>query len=252
MAARGGGAPRDTKTFVAPYTDNLVFAIDAWDEKSYAGSGTTWTDAVGGVNGTLGGGNGAAPDLKKSGHTSSGGNTWFNFKGNSSNATSGDDVSFTLPAFGTGAFTIGIWYRSETFVDWQTWISTTRGGNGYNFGTDGDGDIVYFVSPSRRLTCDGALDPTDDGAGNNIWRHIVMTRVAGGGGTIRGYLDGVQSNTGFDNQANLTQTTGYIGNLDGNAEYINGDLPCVWMWDVELTAAQILELFNNQKGRFGR
>ena len=50
--------------------------------------------------------------------------------------------------FGTGVvFTIGIWYRSETFVNWQTWVSTTRGGNGYNFGTDADGDIVYFVSP---------------------------------------------------------------------------------------------------------
>ena len=247
MASVIGGKTRDTKTFVAPYQDNLVFAIDAWDKNSYPGSGTTWTDAVGGVNGTLGGGNGAAPDLVKNG-----GNTWFNFKGHASNANSGDDVSFTLPAFGTGGFTVGIWYRSETFVDWQTWISTTRSGAGYNFGTDGDGDIVYFVSPSRRLTCNGALDPNDDGAGNNIWRHIIMTREAGGGGTLRGYLDGVLSNTGFDNQVNLTQTTGYIGNLDGSAEYINGDLPCVWMWDVELTAAQILELFNNQKGRFGR
>ena len=240
MASVIGGKTRDTKTFVAPYQDNLVFAIDAWDKNSYPGSGTTWTDAVGGVNGTLGGGNGAAPDFKTDGR-----NFWFNFKGHASNANSGDDVSFTLPAF-------GIWYRSETFVNWQTWISTTRSGAGYNFGTDGDGDIVYFVSPSRRLTCNGALDPNDDGAGNNIWRHIIMTREAGGGGTLRGYLDGVLSNTGFDNQVNLTQTTGYIGNLDGSAEYINGDLPCVWMWDVELTAAQILELFNNQKGRFGR
>ena len=246
MAAHGGGKTRDTKTFVAPYQDNLVFAIDAWDKNSYAGSGTTWTDAVNGTNGTLGGGNGAEPDLKKSG-----GNTWFNFKGNSSNASSGDDVSFTLPAFGTGAFTIGIWYRSETFVDWQTWISTTRSGNGYNFGTDGDGDIVYFVSPSRRLTCNGVLDPNDDGAGNNIWRHCVMTRASSGGGLI-GYMDGVEQASGTDGGANLTQTTGYIGNLDGNNEYIDGDLPCVWMWNVTLTAAQILELFNNQKGRFGR
>ena len=78
-----------------------------------------------------------------------------------------------------------------------------------------------------------------------------MTRHSSDG-TLRGYLDGSQSNTGFDNQANLTQTTGYIGNLDGSAEYINGDLPCVWMWDVELTAAQILEIYNNQRGRFGR
>ena len=246
MAVIGGGKTRDTKAFVAPYQDNLVFAIDAWDKNSYPGSGTTWTDAVNGTEGTLGGGNGAAPDLKKGD-----GNVWFNFKGNPSNAYSGDDVSFTLPAFGTGAFTIGIWYRSENFVNWQTWVSTTRGGSGYNFGTDADGDIVYFVSPARRLTCDGALDPADNGAGNNIWRHIVMTRASSGGGLI-GYLDGAQSGTGNDNQANLTTTSGYVGNLDGNNEYIDGDLPCVWMWNVTLTAAQILELFNNQKGRFGR
>ena len=246
MAVIGGGKTRDTKAFVAPYQDNLVFAIDAWDKNSYPGTGTTWTDAVNGTEGTLGGGNGAAPDLK-----TADGNTWFNFKGNSQYANSGDDVSFTLPAFGTGAFTIGIWYRSETFVNWQTWVSTTRGGAGYNFGTDADGDIVYFVSPARRLTCDGTLDPADNGAGNNIWRHIVITRASSGGGLI-GYMDGSQAGTGSDGGVNLTVTTGYIGNLDGNNEYIDGDLPCVWMWNVTLTAAQILELFNNQKGRFGR
>ena len=65
-------------------------------------------------------------------------------------------------------------------------------------------------------------------------------------------MDGSQAGTGGDNQANLTQTSGYIGNLDGNNEYIDGDLPCVWMWNVTLTVTQILELFNNQKGRFGR
>ena len=34
-------------------TDGLVFYVDAGNEDSYAGSGTTWTDLIGGNNGTL-------------------------------------------------------------------------------------------------------------------------------------------------------------------------------------------------------
>ena len=34
-------------------TDGLVLALDAGNTKSYPGSGTTWTDTVGGNTGTL-------------------------------------------------------------------------------------------------------------------------------------------------------------------------------------------------------
>ena len=34
-------------------TDGLVFYVDAGNEDSYPGSGTTWTDLIGGFGGTL-------------------------------------------------------------------------------------------------------------------------------------------------------------------------------------------------------
>ena len=34
-------------------TDGLVLALDAGNTKSYPGSGSTWTDTIGGNNGTL-------------------------------------------------------------------------------------------------------------------------------------------------------------------------------------------------------
>jgi len=34
-------------------TDGLVFCVDAANKRSYPGTGTTWTDLVGGNNGTL-------------------------------------------------------------------------------------------------------------------------------------------------------------------------------------------------------
>ena len=148
-------------------------------------------------------------------------------------------------------WTVAIWYRAEFFADWQTWLSTPRSGAGFNMGTDSDGDFVYFVSPSRRSTSDGLLDPNDDGQGKNIWRHLVMTRQSGTGGTIKNYMDGVHVSTGFDNQANLTKTTAYIGNLDGASEYAAGDIPLLSIYDFEMTASDVSSLFENQRSRFG-
>ena len=252
MGAVGGAKPRDTKTFANAYAsgslavkvhDHLIFAIDAIDQKSYTPGASYWKDVVTEATGTLGGGAGGSPVWQTQG--------WFKFEG-AANAGSGDDVRYkAVPAFNQDPWTVAIWYRAHFFADWQTWLSTPRSGAGFNMGTDSDGDFVYFVSPSRRSTSDGLLDPNDDGQGKNIWRHLVMTRQSGTGGTIKNYMDGVHVSTGFDNQANLTKTTAYIGNLDGNSEYAAGDIPLLSIYDFEMTASDVSSLFENQRSRFG-
>jgi len=252
MGAVGGAKPRDTETFAnayasgslaSPSPDRLVFAVDAIDQKSYTPGASYWKDVVTEATGALGGGSGGPPIWQTQG--------WFKFEG-AANAYSGDDVGpWVFPALNQDPWTVAIWYRAEFFANWQTWLSTPRSGNGFNMGTDADGDFVYFVSPSRRSTSDGIMDPNDDGQGKNIWRHLVMTRGDTGTGTIRNYMDGVHVSSGGDSTANLTQTTAYIGNLDGNNEYIAGDIPLITIYDFAMTGSDVSSLFENQRSRFG-
>ena len=212
-------------------TEKLVFCIDALDKASYPGSGTTWTDIMGGVEGTI---NGAT-------WNSSG---YFDFDG------SNDYVAYTLPAMGTDSFTMDLWVKQDTFTNWQTWVSTTRSGTGFNIGTDIDGDVVWYDG-SRKLEADGVMDPDDDGAGTNIWRYITYTRDASNSNSAVAYMDGVSVDTGTIS-SNQTQTAGSIGALDRGNEWVNGQIALFRMYKgIAFTPTQVLHNFNAQRGRFG-
>ena len=223
MAFHNGAPPIVTK--------NLVFYIDALDKASYPGSGNTWTDIMGGVEGTIYGAT----------WNSSG---YFDFDG------SNDYVAYTLPAMGTDSFTMDLWVKQDTFTNWQTWVSTSRSSTGFNIGTDADGDVVWYDG-ARRLEADGVMDPNDDGAGTNIWRYITYTRDASNSNAAVAYMDGVSVDTGTVS-SNQTQTQGSVGALDRGNEWVNGQIALFRMYKgIAFTPAQVLQNFNSHRGRFG-
>jgi len=212
-------------------TEKLVFCMDALDKTSYPGSGTTWTDIMGGVEGTV---NGATWNS----------NGYFDFDG------SNDYIALTLPAMSTDSFTMDIWVKQDTFTNWQTWVSTTRSGTGFNIGTDVDGDVVFYDG-ARRIEADGVMDPDDDGAGTNIWRYITYTRDASNSNTAVAYMDGVSVDTGTIS-SNQAQTAGSIGALDRGSEWTNGQIAIFRMYKgIAFTPTQVLQNFNAHRGRFG-
>jgi hypothetical protein len=212
-------------------TEKLVFCIDALDKTSYPGSGTTWTDIMGGVEGTI---NGATWNS----------NGYFDFDG------SNDYVAYTLPAMGTDSFTMDLWVKQDTFTNWQTWVSTTRSSTGFNIGTDADGDVVFYDG-ARRLEADGVMDPDDDGAGTGIFRHCAYTRDASNSNAAVAYMDGVSVDTGTIS-SNQTQTAGSVGALDRGSEWVNGQIALFRMYKgIAFTPAQVLQNFNSHRGRFG-
>tara|TARA_B100001564_G_scaffold345892_1_gene345053 strand:+ start:290 stop:994 length:705 start_codon:yes stop_codon:yes gene_type:complete len=215
-------------------TDGLVFYVDAAYKKSYAGSGTTWVDIVGGVDGTLT--NGAS--------FSTVGGGCIDFDG------SNDYCAFTLPAMGTDSFTMDLWVKQDTFTNWQTWVSTTRSSTGFNIGTDADGDVVFYDG-ARRLEADGVMDPDDDGAGTGIFRHCAYTRDASNSNAAVAYMDGVSVDTGTIS-SNQTQTAGSIGDLDRGSERTNGQIALFRMYKgIAFTSNQVKQNYHAGKERFG-
>ena len=215
-------------------THGLVFCVDAADKLSYPGSGTTWTDIHGGVEGTLT--NGAS--------FSTAGGGCIDFDGTN------DHCAFTLPAMGTDSFTMDLWVRQDTFTDWQTWVSTSRSSTGFNIGTDSDGDVVFFDG-SRKLEGNGVMDPDDDGAGTGIWRYITYTRDAGNSNAAVAYMDGASVDTGTIS-SNQTQTAGSIGDLDRGSERTNGQIALFRMYKgIAFTQAQVLKNYEAGRDRFG-
>ncbi len=169
-------------------TDKLIFCLDAADYHSYPGSGTTWTDLIGGVNVTLSG-NCSFSELH-------GG--CIDFDGTN------DFGTFTHPALGTESFTIEVWVDpSDNYYNYITFLCTTRGGNGYSVGTDGGRDLIYYdqgpQGNSRKLEANLA-SPT-----SGMHLH-TYTRDSDNSGAMVGYVDAVQKDTGTST-INLTDTS---------------------------------------------
>ena len=127
---------------------------------------------------------------------------------------SGDRLDFTLTsAPGAGDFTLEYWVKQNTLSDWQTHFATTRG-SGFNVGTDGSGDFVFFGDGGRRIEVIGAIT-------TGVWQHWAFARD-GIAQTLTGYINGVEV-ASITDANNYSPTTASIGNLVGeNSEYTNG------------------------------
>jgi len=123
-----------------------------------------------------------------------------------------DTTLSTAP--GTSDFTLEYWVKQDTLTDWQTHFATTRGGGGFNVGTDASGDFVFFTSAAggRQIEVIGAIT-------TGVWYHWAFVRY---NGVTTGYINGVAKGS-FSDSINYSATTASIGNLVGeNSEYTNG------------------------------
>ena len=214
-------------------TDKLIFCLDAADYHSYPGSGTTWTDLIGGVNVTLSG-NCSFSELH-------GG--CIDFDGTN------DFGTFTHPALGTESFTIEVWVDpSDNYYNYITFLCTTRGSSGYSVGTDGGRDLIYYdqgpQGANRHLEANFA-SPT-----SGMHLH-TYTRDSDNSGAMVGYVDATQVDTGTST-ADLSDSSGFIGRLNNGAEDLNGRIACIRMYKgLALSQAQVTHNFNAQRASFG-
>jgi len=159
-------------------TDGLVLALDAGNTKSYSGSGTTWTDNVGGNNGTLTNG-----PYHTKGPFFSSGSVYFDDTSKYLDISSSSDF-----AYGTGDFT------------WECWVYIIQGGYALDHGSNGGTIALSHTSVSlyynTTIGTGSVLYTTGFGTiPTETWTHIAAVRS---GGTTYLYTNGVLSSSASD------------------------------------------------------
>ena len=215
-------------------TTGLVLNLDAGNPASYPGSGTTWTDLSGnGNNGTLTGTGVSYTDTNVGKMLFSG---------------SGGYVNLANPAslqFGTGDYTVEVFTRPSvinTAGDGRLIISKGfPGGVEFAF-FDND----FYLSPSTTAV--------GTGWSVNTWYHIVSSRISGSQSTYRNAISiGAVSNTSNVTNGTVPFVVGARAGGGGGlgAGPYAGYIPIIRMYNRGLSAAEVSQNFNANRGRYG-
>jgi hypothetical protein len=207
-------------------TDGLVFAVDANNIVSYPKSGTAWYGLTGSYSASLVNGPTFDP--------SNGGSIVFD----------GVDDQVTTNAPGQSTATLMAWvypYTSsnepsgyfEGIID-----NDTPGFYGQGFGPNGS-------------TYAAILDDTFWGTGVtvdlNAWQLVAMSFNSN---TAKFYKNGVEAASFSYTQGTLTSTNYLIGKSNANAEYFNGRIANVKIYNRVLTASEIQQNYQAEQYRF--
>ena len=208
-----------------------ILSLDAGNPLSYPGTGTVWTDIIGGKTFNLVNGPGYDP--------SNGGKFYFYAPGGQHAI-----CNTSLPSLST--WTVGVWHYytgSETgsapCIVTETFVG---GGINYSLGKNNGPFSVGFFNGGWQVTDGYSLTP-------NNWYFIVGTYD---GSTINLYVN----NT-------LVDSTNYVGSPTSSgsgirlmerwdlADYWDGYLSIVNIYDKALNPSQITSYWNSTKSRFG-
>jgi hypothetical protein len=205
-------------------TNGLVLALDAADQNSYPGSGTTWNDMSGnGNNGTLTSG----PTYS----TDSGGSIVFN--GSTNYVSLGNPTSLNILNF-----TIGIWVKANTITNYQNPIfkgDSTQGQYGLIINSSGN----WQIQPGSAFI----TDPITTGT----WNYFVGTYDGTNTTAYRNAIQKAQSTIAQTNHGTLVT----IGADTVNNRYFNGYIGNVQIYNRALLSTEILQNYNAVKSRFG-
>jgi len=215
-------------------TDGLVFYVDAGNENSYPGTGTTWSDLIGGNDGTLTNG----PTYS----SSNAGSIVFDGVNDYAECTSALNISG-----GSGtAQTFDIWFKADSvgavmgLLGMDSFYNVTIASTGeVLIQTDGDNSTGDF--------------PTTPTISAGVWHNIVF--VYDQGTAYKGWLDGVSFGTASITDTEPAPTLNTIigaryASGSSFGAYFDGNISSVKIYDRELTAAEINQNYNELKNRF--
>ena len=223
-------------------SNGLIFFVDAANTRSYPGSGNTWYDLSGtGKTVTL---------YNTPTYTSS------NLGGIDFDAPSSEYGTFTSPG-NLSTFTCEAWIKintspsagtvqaiiTQSFPGLNTRINYSLGFNGTNGTGSYDGKINGgFWDGSWRLTA--GFTPTV-----GVWYHTAVTY---NGTTIIQYLNGAQQSTlSYAATPTGSGSSSLIMRRWDTANYLDGVLPQLRLYNRALSATEIVQNYNATKKRYG-
>jgi len=228
-------------------TDGLVFYVDAANSKSYPGTGTTWTDMIGGNDGSL-------TNMDATNHSSTNGGI-FTFDGLDEYVDYGAAIEV-----GTNDFTISSWIKLSSLL--STFGSITSKsyagtGNRYFLGLNSDEKITTIIAD----TSSGIVSTGTTGLSSNVW--YMITAVFDRSGNVSMYIndtsDTVASNADISskNGSNITDSSiplrigSYAQNDKTSPTFLfPGDIATSMIYFKALSAAEVSQNYNALKNRF--
>ena len=223
-------------------TAGLIQNLDANNSTSYGGTGSIWTDIVGGNNGTITGGT----------FTTSGGVSFFNFP------TANVPSYVSAPLAKTPSMTFSIWAKGNS--------ATVPGCMLFNAGFAAVGPDLFFSGGGIYWNVwDGGNTPFRDAgnatvstsiAANTNWHNYTVV-VDEAGNNAKLYFDGVWMGTSTY-RSPTASTALFIGSAGINSGGINdaswnwlGGISIFQSYNRALSASEVTANFNALKSRFG-
>ena len=219
--------------------DGLEFCLDAFDTDSYGGSGSTAKDVGGGLSGTITGAT-----------HSDGADGAFTFDGSDDNIDFGTNLGL-LPS--NPGYSVCAWVYPDSGMSDKPIVGTAHSANSDDVGFHMRVRSNYKI---RLITLSTGYDyrDTSSAISTSSWNHVCGTYNASSR-TTNMYLNGSSnqgsnSNNGSIGTFNNTRTI-KVGGTGGSSNVWDGKIAIVQLYSRELSATEISQNFNAQRGRFG-
>lgn len=218
--------------------DGLIFYFDAGILLSYSGSGTVWND-ISGLSSKNVGSLINGPTF----NTNGGGSIVFD--GTDDSAYTNDNLPL-LP-YNDSARTIMYWIYPYTISN--NLLSQIAG-----YGLDnGSGNLfcgIIWSNGKAGLWGNSINYESTHTVNTNVWQHITYVKTPG---TIKCYKNGVSDNGGSLTLNTVASSRPFMGIVYQKQiyGYYNGELSVFQIYNRALTASEVLQNYNAQKGRFG-
>lgn len=228
------------KSNIGVVTDGLVFYVDAANDLSYPGSGGTWSDLVGGNDGTLT--NGPTYDSANGGS--------IVFDGVNDHVEILNQIQFDR----LDPFTFNVWLKSVNANNNQIINNEDGGYKGYSLSISTNGSI--FFSVRHQVSINYAAILTNSQVPANTWINITATYDGSSNANgLKVYFNAIlQSSTIQGNNltsSTISSVTTYIGYRRPSTQGpFNGNIPNVSIYNRALSASEVLQNYNALKNRF--